>query len=197
MRTDFREERKWKVALAHDLALACKAWYDASPEDRPSHCSKWSRLLEPEPADGDDDDDFEMDEAVDDASTLPDGSLQRTEPLTRLDAAAISALFAPPPPKSPGPLAADDPASPRRRLLQPPPTQTDAMAVDLDFDAAHQPGPPPPPSVLVPESAFTRRLPIPPLSSLPPTFNHTIKPTKLQRGEEGGHDWRRGQASCT
>ncbi|KZV79728.1 hypothetical protein EXIGLDRAFT_846260 [Exidia glandulosa HHB12029] len=71
MRTDFREERKWKVALAHDLALACKAWYDASPEDRPSHCSKWSRLLEPEPADDDDDDDFEMDEAVDDASTLP------------------------------------------------------------------------------------------------------------------------------
>ncbi|KZV78307.1 hypothetical protein EXIGLDRAFT_847655 [Exidia glandulosa HHB12029] len=122
-----------------------------------------------------------------DNSTVTPSAIEAPPPVRRTpaySAAAISALFAPPPPKSPGPLAADDPASPRRRLLQPPPTQTDAMAVDLDFDAAQQPGPPPPPSVLVPESAFTRRLPIPPLSSLPPTFNHTIKPTKLQRLRE-------------
>ncbi len=34
MRTDFREERKWKMAAARNLANACAEWYDASAEDR-------------------------------------------------------------------------------------------------------------------------------------------------------------------
>lgn len=34
MRTDFREERKWKMAVAKNLAYACAEWLSASPEDR-------------------------------------------------------------------------------------------------------------------------------------------------------------------
>lgn len=34
MRTDFREERKWKMAAAQNLACACAEWVSASPEDR-------------------------------------------------------------------------------------------------------------------------------------------------------------------
>ncbi|RYP74700.1 hypothetical protein DL769_003959 [Monosporascus sp. CRB-8-3] len=34
MRTDFREERKWKMAAARNLANACAEWYHASAEDR-------------------------------------------------------------------------------------------------------------------------------------------------------------------
>ncbi|KAI1773670.1 hypothetical protein F4818DRAFT_421361 [Hypoxylon cercidicola] len=34
MRTDFREERKWKMAAAQNLAYACAEWVSASPEDR-------------------------------------------------------------------------------------------------------------------------------------------------------------------
>lgn len=34
MRTDFREERKWKMAVARNLAFACAEWFEASPEDR-------------------------------------------------------------------------------------------------------------------------------------------------------------------
>ena len=34
LRTDFREERKWKIASARNLASACAEWYHASPEDR-------------------------------------------------------------------------------------------------------------------------------------------------------------------
>jgi chromatin modification-related protein VID21 len=34
MRTDFREERKWKMALARNLAYACAEWHAASPELR-------------------------------------------------------------------------------------------------------------------------------------------------------------------
>ncbi|OTB02254.1 hypothetical protein M426DRAFT_322834 [Hypoxylon sp. CI-4A] len=34
MRTDFREERKWKMAAARNLAEACAEWVSASPEDR-------------------------------------------------------------------------------------------------------------------------------------------------------------------
>ena len=34
MRTDFREERKWKMAVARNLAHACAQWCEASPEDR-------------------------------------------------------------------------------------------------------------------------------------------------------------------
>lgn len=34
MRTDFREERKWKLAAAHGLAEECAFWVNASPEVR-------------------------------------------------------------------------------------------------------------------------------------------------------------------
>lgn len=34
MRTDFREERKWKMATAKILAHACATWHAASPEER-------------------------------------------------------------------------------------------------------------------------------------------------------------------
>ncbi|KAF3065330.1 Chromatin modification-related protein EAF1 [Daldinia childiae] len=34
MRTDFREERKWKMAAARNLAYACAEWVSASIEDR-------------------------------------------------------------------------------------------------------------------------------------------------------------------
>ncbi|TEY71233.1 hypothetical protein BOTCAL_0098g00220 [Botryotinia calthae] len=34
MRTDFREERKWKMAVAKNLAYACAEWFEASIEER-------------------------------------------------------------------------------------------------------------------------------------------------------------------
>lgn len=34
MRTDFREERKWKMATARILATACAKWHTATPEER-------------------------------------------------------------------------------------------------------------------------------------------------------------------
>ena len=34
MRTDFREERKWKYAVAKNLAHACAEWVQSSPEER-------------------------------------------------------------------------------------------------------------------------------------------------------------------
>ncbi|PHH88995.1 hypothetical protein CDD83_6786 [Cordyceps sp. RAO-2017] len=34
MRTDFREERKWKMAVARKMAHACAEWYEAGPEER-------------------------------------------------------------------------------------------------------------------------------------------------------------------
>ncbi|GJN66616.1 MYB and HSA domain-containing protein [Purpureocillium lilacinum] len=34
MRTDFREERKWKMAVARNLAHACAEWHEATPEVR-------------------------------------------------------------------------------------------------------------------------------------------------------------------
>lgn len=34
MRTDFREERKWKRAVARNLAAACAEWVESSPEER-------------------------------------------------------------------------------------------------------------------------------------------------------------------
>lgn len=34
MRTDFREERKWKMAAARNMAYACAEWVAASPEDQ-------------------------------------------------------------------------------------------------------------------------------------------------------------------
>ncbi|KAM3556626.1 hypothetical protein ARSEF4850_005445 [Beauveria asiatica] len=34
MRTDFREERKWKMAVARNLAYACVEWHESNAEDR-------------------------------------------------------------------------------------------------------------------------------------------------------------------
>jgi chromatin modification-related protein VID21 len=34
MRTDFREERKWKRAVAKNLAYACTEWHESTPEER-------------------------------------------------------------------------------------------------------------------------------------------------------------------
>ncbi|KPA41827.1 chromatin modification vid21 [Fusarium langsethiae] len=34
MRTDFREERKWKRAVAKNLAYACAEWHEATPDER-------------------------------------------------------------------------------------------------------------------------------------------------------------------
>jgi chromatin modification-related protein VID21 len=34
MRTDFREERKWKMAVARNLAYACAEWHEATREER-------------------------------------------------------------------------------------------------------------------------------------------------------------------
>lgn len=34
MRTDFREEKKWKRAVAKNLAYACAEWHEATPEER-------------------------------------------------------------------------------------------------------------------------------------------------------------------
>ncbi|PCD30858.1 hypothetical protein AU210_010529 [Fusarium oxysporum f. sp. radicis-cucumerinum] len=34
MRTDFREERKWKRAVAKNLAYACAEWHESTPEER-------------------------------------------------------------------------------------------------------------------------------------------------------------------
>ncbi|KAF4634733.1 hypothetical protein G7Y89_g3369 [Cudoniella acicularis] len=34
MRTDFREERKWKMTVARNMAFTCAEWVAASPEDR-------------------------------------------------------------------------------------------------------------------------------------------------------------------
>ncbi|GAA5831804.1 hypothetical protein JCM11251_003891 [Rhodosporidiobolus azoricus] len=38
MHIDFRQERRWKVVTAHNLARACRTWHRASPEKRPSMC---------------------------------------------------------------------------------------------------------------------------------------------------------------
>lgn len=34
MRTDFREERKWKMAAAKNIAYACAEWFESTPEER-------------------------------------------------------------------------------------------------------------------------------------------------------------------
>ncbi|KAF8859207.1 hypothetical protein BDZ45DRAFT_621398 [Acephala macrosclerotiorum] len=68
MRTDFREERKWKMTVAGNLAFACAEWVEASPEDR--------KLLQvkatpPKPIEHDASKDFEMGEASSQAGTHP------------------------------------------------------------------------------------------------------------------------------
>jgi chromatin modification-related protein VID21 len=49
MRIDFREERKWKIAVAYTLALAVQEWHEAGTTEeriRRGICIVWSRNLE-------------------------------------------------------------------------------------------------------------------------------------------------------
>lgn len=41
MHTDFREERKWKMALALELAEACVEWHQTPPDERKKLCAKF------------------------------------------------------------------------------------------------------------------------------------------------------------
>jgi hypothetical protein len=41
MHTDFREERKWKLALALELAEACVEWHQTPPDERKKLCTKF------------------------------------------------------------------------------------------------------------------------------------------------------------
>ncbi|PNY24017.1 Chromatin modification-like protein EAF1 [Tolypocladium capitatum] len=53
MRTDFREERKWKMAVARNLAYACAEWHDATPEERKRLQLAAVVPPKPQPAEGD------------------------------------------------------------------------------------------------------------------------------------------------
>ena len=55
MQTDFREERKWKLAMAYEFAHQIAQWHRSSPEERASLCVSRRRIEpmqweEPEPA---------------------------------------------------------------------------------------------------------------------------------------------------
>jgi chromatin modification-related protein VID21 len=68
MRTDFREERKWKMTTARNLAFACAEWNESSPEDR--------KLLQvkarpPKPAEAVESRDTEIGEGSSQAGTHP------------------------------------------------------------------------------------------------------------------------------
>lgn len=57
MQTDFREERKWKLAMAYEFAHQIAQWHRSSPEERASLCVSRRRVEpmqweEPEPAPG-------------------------------------------------------------------------------------------------------------------------------------------------
>ena len=60
MRIDFREERKWKIAVAYTLALAVQEWHEAGTTEertRRGICIVWSKNLEediPAPSDVED-----------------------------------------------------------------------------------------------------------------------------------------------
>ncbi|KZS95209.1 hypothetical protein SISNIDRAFT_548582 [Sistotremastrum niveocremeum HHB9708] len=43
MQIDFREERKWKLAVAHELALAAKDWHEADEEGKRELCVGWKQ----------------------------------------------------------------------------------------------------------------------------------------------------------
>lgn len=49
MRTDFREERKWKMTVARNLANACAEWHEANAEDRKLLQVKAKIPSEPDP----------------------------------------------------------------------------------------------------------------------------------------------------
>lgn len=50
MHTDFREERKWKMALALELAEACVEWHQTQPDERKKLCAKFRAPYEEENA---------------------------------------------------------------------------------------------------------------------------------------------------
>ena len=50
MHTDFREERKWKMALALELAEACVEWHQTLPDEREKLCAKFRAPCEEENA---------------------------------------------------------------------------------------------------------------------------------------------------
>jgi len=50
MHTDFREERKWKMALALELAEACVEWHQTPPDERTRLCAKFRAPYEEENA---------------------------------------------------------------------------------------------------------------------------------------------------
>lgn len=50
-----------------------------------------------------------------------------------------------------------------------------------DFTNTSNPPPPEPPLFELPQTDFTKALPLPPVAELPPWFNHTVRPSKLQR----------------
>lgn len=52
MRTDFREERKWKMAVARKLAQACADWCEACPEER--QAMQVPAAIPPKPSTADD-----------------------------------------------------------------------------------------------------------------------------------------------
>jgi chromatin modification-related protein VID21 len=62
MRTDFREERKWKMAVAKNLAYACAEWVESGPEDRKLVQVKATppKPPKPGPAEGGSSEDTEM-----------------------------------------------------------------------------------------------------------------------------------------
>ncbi|RYP26042.1 hypothetical protein DL768_011852 [Monosporascus sp. mg162] len=102
MRTDFREERKWKMAAARNLANACAEWYHASAEDRKA---LQVNAISPSISNGDDTSMVEGPPAQDPESQptpelIPSGEsdspmdLEEEPPNNILDTVAPSAIFA-------------------------------------------------------------------------------------------------------
>ncbi|CAG9944704.1 unnamed protein product [Clonostachys rosea f. rosea IK726] len=95
MRTDFREERKWKTAVARNLANACAEWCESSPEERKA--MQVPAVIPPKPTSAED----EMMTEVADSQATPDlipgdaDSPQVVEELTELfpETIAPSAIF--------------------------------------------------------------------------------------------------------
>lgn len=103
MRTDFREERKWKMAAARNLANACTEWYHASPEDRKT--LQVNAIIPPILTNGDDismEDDTQAQEPENQATPelIPSGEsdspmeMEEEPHQNILDTVAPSAIFA-------------------------------------------------------------------------------------------------------
>ena len=104
MRTDFRGERKWKMAVARNLAYACAEWVESSPEDRELLQVKATPMKPPKPEDRSSED-TEMIEEMNDEGThqtpdlIPSGEFESPddfdeEPrLNLVETIAPSAIF--------------------------------------------------------------------------------------------------------